>query len=76
MREAWHVFLPSRYKLSGLYECRGTNDQSCHEFVKMQDFYKCALVQYRGTNGQRSHKSVMMQKLYDVQLRESRYSDL
>ena len=24
MSEAWRVFLPSRYKFAGVYECRGT----------------------------------------------------
>ena len=56
-------FLASWYKLSGLYECRGTNELSVWYLVTLQMLYKWVLVQCRGTNGQRSQKMVTVQEL-------------
>ena len=49
-KEAMARFLESWYKLSGLYEYRGTNELSDWYLVPLQMLYKWALVQCRGTN--------------------------
>ena len=69
-------FLASRYKLSGLYECRGTNELSNWYWVTLQMLYKWALVQCRGTKHGRSQKFVKVQRFYlgaAVRVRVVRY---
>jgi hypothetical protein len=57
-KEGMARFLASWYKLSGLYECRGTNELSDWYLVTLQILYKWALVQCRGTSCQRSYEFV------------------
>ncbi len=63
-REAMTRFLASWYKLSDLYECRGTNELSDWYLVTLHELYKWALVQCCGTRYGLSQEFVKVQKFY------------